>query len=47
MSNESYFDLEKKIPKKEFFERRKKILVGCFKALLDCDLNQDEMTVQL
>ena len=47
MSNEIYFDLEKKIPKKEFFERRKKILVGCFKALLDCDLNQDEMMVQL
>ena len=47
MSNESYFDLEKKIPKKDFFERRKKILVGCFKALLDCDLNQDEMMVQL
>lgn len=47
MINESYFDIEKKLPKKEFFERRKKILVGCFKALLDCDLNQDEMMVQL
>ena len=47
MHDEKYFDIVKKIPKQEFFERRKKILVACFKALLNSKLDEDEIDVSL
>ena len=47
MHDEKYFDIEKQVPKQEFFDRRKKILVACFKALLNSKFDEDEIYVSL
>lgn len=47
MKVDKYFDLNKNIPKEEFFKFRSKQLKKYFKALLNRQLNQNTITVEL
>ena len=47
MKDDKFFDLDKKIPKEEFFKYRSKQLKKYFKSLLNRQLAQDEITVEL
>ena len=45
MQDPAFFDLDKKIPKEEFFVERSKRLKKCFKALLNKRLDDNEVVV--
>ena len=46
IKDEEYFDLERQIPKEEFFRERTKRLKCCFKAFLRKKLNDTQVTIR-